>query len=136
MTAGLKVRLRSQRKAILPKAIRDRLHLDVGIRLAVEHTAEGVLLKPLTTVLVPTRPENVFGCLTQARRSRWNRWMRGLPQKPDGGMRAMGANIIVRYLTGDDPEQGGERPCLNRPRAGLRAANGAAGGRASATRRL
>lgn len=31
--------------------------------------------------------------------------MRGSPQKPDGGMRAIDANIIVCYLTGDDPEQ-------------------------------
>lgn len=31
--------------------------------------------------------------------------MRGSPQKLDAGMRAIDTNIIVRYLTGDDPEQ-------------------------------
>ncbi len=31
--------------------------------------------------------------------------MRGSPRKLDGGMRAIDTNIIVRYLTGDDPEQ-------------------------------
>ena len=50
-------------QVILPKAIRDQLRWDAGTRLVVEHTADGVLLKPLTTVFVPTRPEDVFGCL-------------------------------------------------------------------------
>ena len=50
-------------QVILPKAIRDQLHWNAGTRLVVEHTAEGVLLKPLTTVFAPTRPEDVFGCL-------------------------------------------------------------------------
>lgn len=31
--------------------------------------------------------------------------MQGSPQKSDGGMRAIDTNVIVRYLTGDDPEQ-------------------------------
>jgi len=31
--------------------------------------------------------------------------MPGSPQKPDGGMRAIDTNLVVRYLTGDDPEQ-------------------------------
>ena len=50
-------------QVILPKAIRDQLHWETGIRLTVEHTADDVLLKPLTTAFAPTRPENVFGCL-------------------------------------------------------------------------
>ncbi len=50
-------------QVILPKAIRDQLQWDAGTRLAVEHTADGVLLKPLTTAFAPTRPEDVFGCL-------------------------------------------------------------------------
>ena len=50
-------------QVILPKAIRDQLHWDAGTRLVVEHTAEGVLLKPLTTTFSPTRPEDVFACL-------------------------------------------------------------------------
>ena len=48
---------------ILPKAIRDQLHWDAGTRLAVEHTVDGVLLKPLTTAFATTRPQDVFACL-------------------------------------------------------------------------
>lgn len=51
-------------QVILPKAIRDRLKWDAGTRLAVEHTADGVLLKPLTTAFVRTQPESVFGSLS------------------------------------------------------------------------
>lgn len=50
-------------QVILPKAIRDQLQWGAGTRLAVEHTADGVLLKPLTAVFAPTRPEDVFGSL-------------------------------------------------------------------------
>lgn len=48
---------------ILPKAIRDQLQWGVGTRLTVEHTADGVFLKPLATAFAPTRPEDVFGSL-------------------------------------------------------------------------
>ena len=48
---------------ILPKVIRDRTGWDAGTRLIVEHTADGVLLKPLTTAFAQTRPEDVFGSL-------------------------------------------------------------------------
>jgi AbrB family looped-hinge helix DNA binding protein len=51
-------------QVILPKAIRDQLHWGAGTRLVVEQTADGVLLKPMTTAFVPTRPENVFGRLS------------------------------------------------------------------------
>lgn len=50
-------------QVILPKTIRDQLHWDAGTRLAVMHTADGVLLKPLATIFAPTRPEEVFGSL-------------------------------------------------------------------------
>ncbi len=50
-------------QVILPKAIRDQLQWGAGTRLAVEHTADGVLLKPLATAFAPTRPEDVFGSL-------------------------------------------------------------------------
>ena len=50
-------------QVILPKAIRDQLHWDAGTRLVVEHTADGVLLKPLAAAFAPTRPEDVFGSL-------------------------------------------------------------------------
>lgn len=50
-------------QVILPKAIRDQLRWNAGTRLVVEHTADGVLLRPITTAFVPTRPEDVFGSL-------------------------------------------------------------------------
>ena len=50
-------------QVILPKAIRDQLRWDAGTRLAVEHTADGEILKPLATVFAPTRSEDVFGSL-------------------------------------------------------------------------
>lgn len=49
---------------ILPKAIRDQLRWDAGTRLVMEHTTEGVLLKPLTTAFARTRPDDVFGSLS------------------------------------------------------------------------
>ncbi len=50
-------------QVILPKAIRDRLQWDVGTRLVVEQTTDGVLLKAMTTAFAPTRPTDVFSCL-------------------------------------------------------------------------
>lgn len=61
--AGLTTTISTKGQVILPKAIRDQLRWDAGTRLTVEHTAEGVLLKPLTTAFAQTRPEDVFGCL-------------------------------------------------------------------------
>ena len=49
-------------QVILPKAIRDQLQWDAGTRLIVEHTADGVFLKPLATAFPRTRPED--GCLS------------------------------------------------------------------------
>lgn len=50
-------------QVILPKAVRDQLHWSAGTRLVVEHTADGVLLRPMAMAFEPTRPEDVFGCL-------------------------------------------------------------------------
>lgn len=50
-------------QVILPKTIRDQLNWNAGTRLVVEATADGVLLKRISTVFPPTRPEDVFGCL-------------------------------------------------------------------------
>ena len=47
----------------LPKAIWERLHWDAGTRLVVERVANGLLLRPVTSLFAPTRPEDVFGCL-------------------------------------------------------------------------
>ena len=49
-------------QVMLPKAIREALHWEAGMRLVVENTPEGVLLKPVPT-FAETRPEDVFGCL-------------------------------------------------------------------------
>ena len=51
-------------QVILPKAIRQALHWEAGMRLVVEKTSEGVLLKPLPA-FVQTRPEDVFGSLAR-----------------------------------------------------------------------
>lgn len=60
---GLTTTISTKGQVILPKAIRDQLQWNAGTRLSVEHTADGVLLKPLTTTFAQTRPEDVFGCL-------------------------------------------------------------------------
>ena len=60
---GLTTTISTKGQVILPKAIRDQLQWEAGIRLAVEHTADGVLLRPLTAAFARTRPEDVFGCL-------------------------------------------------------------------------
>lgn len=49
-------------QVILPKAIRQRRDWDVGTRLIVEETADGVLLKR-APAFAPTRPEDVFALL-------------------------------------------------------------------------
>ena len=64
MATGLTTTISTKGQVILPKAIRDQTGWDVGTRLIVEHTADGVLLKPLTTAFAPTRPEDVFGSLS------------------------------------------------------------------------
>ncbi len=63
---GLTTTMSTKGQLILPKAIRDRLQWDAGTRLAVEHTSDGVLLKPLAAAFAPTQPEDVFGCLSYA----------------------------------------------------------------------
>lgn len=60
---GVTTTISTKGQVILPKAIRDQLQWNAGTRLTVEQTADGVLLKPLTTAFVQTRPEDVFGCL-------------------------------------------------------------------------
>jgi hypothetical protein len=43
--------------------VREHLHWTPATRLTVEHTADGVLLRPMTAAFPPTRPQDVFGCL-------------------------------------------------------------------------
>ena len=56
--------LSTKGQVILPKAIRQALHWEAGMRLVVEKTPEGVLLKPLPA-FAQTRPEDVFGSLAR-----------------------------------------------------------------------
>jgi len=66
VASSLTTTVSTKGQVILPKAVRDQLHWNAGTRLAVEYTAEGVLLKLVTTNFAPTRPEDVFGCLSYA----------------------------------------------------------------------
>ena len=54
--------LSTKGQVVLPKAIRQALHWEAGMRLVVEDTPEGVLLKALPA-FAETRPEDVFGSL-------------------------------------------------------------------------
>ncbi|MGH7102572.1 MAG: AbrB/MazE/SpoVT family DNA-binding domain-containing protein [Acetobacteraceae bacterium] len=54
--------LSTKGQIILPAEIRRRRHWDMGTRLVVEDTPEGVLLKQAPP-FPPTRPEEVFGSL-------------------------------------------------------------------------
>lgn len=54
--------LSTKGQVILPKAIRARRRWDVGTRLVVEDTPEGVLLKPEPLFEV-SEPDQVFGSL-------------------------------------------------------------------------
>jgi AbrB family looped-hinge helix DNA binding protein len=49
-------------QVILPKTIRDQRHWGAGMRLVVEGTADGVLLRA-APIFAPTRPEEVFASL-------------------------------------------------------------------------
>lgn len=64
MATDLTTTISTKGQVILPKAIRDQMQWNAGTRLIVEHTADGVLLKPLTTAFAPTQPEDVFGSLS------------------------------------------------------------------------
>ena len=50
-------------QVVLPKTIRRALHWEAGMRLVVENTPEGVLLKALPA-FAQTHPEDVFGRLS------------------------------------------------------------------------
>ena len=50
-------------QVVLPVAIRRALRWDTGMRLCVENTPEGVLLRPAQE-FSETQPDDVFGCLT------------------------------------------------------------------------
>ena len=52
-------------QVILPKAIRQALRWEAGLRLTVESTREGVLLKPLPA-FPESRPKDVYGRLASS----------------------------------------------------------------------
>ena len=59
------IRLSTKGQVILPKSIRQRRRWDVGTRLIVEDTPEGILLRA-ARIFKPTRSEDVFGSLKVA----------------------------------------------------------------------
>ncbi len=92
-------------QVILPKAIRQRRHWEPGTRLLVEDTPDGVLLKA-APVFAPTRPEDVAGMLAYRGPPKTLEEMDAAITAEVERRRARGdANIIVRYLTADHPEQ-------------------------------
>jgi AbrB family looped-hinge helix DNA binding protein len=52
-------------QVILPKSIRQRRDWDIGTRLIVEDTPDGVLLRQ-APAFAATRPEDVFACLPRS----------------------------------------------------------------------
>lgn len=64
MPPNLAATLSPKGRITLPKAMRERLHWEVGTRLVVVQTADGVLLKPLQALFAPTRPEEVCGSIS------------------------------------------------------------------------
>ena len=65
-TTDLTTTVSTKGQVILPKAVREQLHWGAGTRLAVENTADGVLLRAMTTAFAPTRAQDVFACLAYA----------------------------------------------------------------------
>jgi AbrB family looped-hinge helix DNA binding protein len=59
------ITLSTKGQVILPKSIRQRRRWDVGTRLIVEDTPEGILLRA-ARIFKPTRSEDVFGSLKVA----------------------------------------------------------------------
>jgi AbrB family looped-hinge helix DNA binding protein len=57
--------LSTKGQVILPKSIRQRRQWDVGTRLIIEETPEGVLLRA-APIFKPTRSDHVFGSLKVA----------------------------------------------------------------------
>ena len=56
-------------QVILPKSIRDEKQWAPGARLTVESTADGVLLRQVERLFVPTSFDKVRGCLAGRGRS-------------------------------------------------------------------
>ena len=66
MAEKLTITLSTKGQVILPKSIRQRRRWDVGTRLIVEDTSEGILLRA-ARIFKPTRSEDVFGSLKVAK---------------------------------------------------------------------
>ena len=64
-TNKLTTTLSTKGQVILPKSIRQRRHWEVGTRLIVEDTPDGVVLRA-APIFKRTRPDQVFGSLKVA----------------------------------------------------------------------
>ena len=62
MSERLTITVSTKGRILLPKVIRRALRWEAGMRLIVENTPEGVLLRP-EPAFEETRPEDVFGSL-------------------------------------------------------------------------
>ena len=76
-------------QVILPKNIREQRKWDVGTRLTVENTKDGVLLKRAPQ-FARTRPEDVFGMLEY----------RGRPKTIEEMNAAIAARVKQRHARG------------------------------------
>lgn len=92
-------------QVILPKAVRQRRDWNAGTRLIVEETEDGILLRQPPPSCPPGRRRCSPVCPTRAIRSPSRRWMPRSLSKPGDTMIAIDTNVVVRYLTGDHPEQ-------------------------------
>jgi AbrB family looped-hinge helix DNA binding protein len=82
--------LSTKGQVILPKAVRDHLQWSAGKRLVVEHTPDGVLLRPMTTAFPATRPDDVFACLPH----------HGAPKSLEEMQAAIDAETLRRHASG------------------------------------
>ena len=104
--SSLTTTISTKGQVILPKLVRDQLQWHAGTRLTVEHTAEGVLLKPLASAFAPTRPEDVFGCLSYTGSPKSvGQINAGVAVEVERRHARLDTDIIVRYLVCDDRRQ-------------------------------
>ena len=100
----LTITLSTKGQVILPKSIRQRRRWDVGTRLIVEDTPEGVLLRAAPIFKRRGRRMYLDRSRSPDRRRRSKRWTRVSPPRRGVDMLAIDTNLIVRYLTGDHPD--------------------------------
>ena len=93
-------------QVILPKAIRRALRWEAGTRLVVGKQAGGrPCSNPSLRLPRPDRKTYSDALPVTARQSPWQKCRPVFWPKPGGAMRAIDTNVLVRYLTGDEPGQ-------------------------------